>query len=137
MIELLTVVNEIYDISDIFKLSDNATDSVSRVLETIPTRGYSNYYMPFKEFSDESLYKVTRDSIVFFIGDARNNKNPSGEEYVKRIARKARKAYWLDTEEREKWNKADSIIDVYGKYMDRVAETVSTRQLLDFLMDMR
>ena len=57
--------------------------------------------------------------IFIYIGDARNNKNASGEDYVKAIARKAKKAFWLNTEEVDKWNHGDSIMGVYAKYMTK------------------
>ena len=63
----------------------------------------------------------------------RNNKNASGEDYVKAIARKAKKAFWLNTEEVDKWNYGDSIMGVYAKYMTKVAQTVTPAELLGFL----
>ena len=70
---------------------------------------------------------------VYIIGDARNNKNRSGEEYVKAIARKAKKAFWLNTEEMSDWNTGDSIIGTYAKYMTKVAQTTTAAELLGFL----
>ena len=79
------------------------------------------------------MSKVTGDSYVYIIGDARNNKNRSGEEYVKAIARKAKKAFWLNTEEMSDWNTGDSIIGAYAKYMTKVAQTTTAAELLGFL----
>ena len=57
----------------------------------------------------------------------------SGEDYVKAIARKAKKAFWLNTEKTEEWNHGDSIIGTYAKYMTKVAQTVTPAELLGFL----
>ena len=114
--------------------TDNPNETVKSVLDAIPRSGaYSNYEVPFRTFYNEHMSEVTGDSYIYFIGDARNNKNASGEDYVKAIARKAKKAFWLNTEEVDKWNHGDSIMGVYAKYMTRVAQTVTPAELLGFL----
>lgn len=113
---------------------DDAAAAVSEVLKAIPRSGaYSNYEIPFRTFYNSNMSKVTGDSYVYIIGDARNNKNRSGEEYVKAIARKAKKAFWLNTEEMSDWNTGDSIIGTYAKYMTKVAQTTTAAELLGFL----
>ena len=83
--------NRLYDISKFFE-TDNPDESVKAVLDAIPRAGaYSNYEVPFRTFYEEHMSEVTGDSYVYFIGDARNNKNASGEDYVKAIARKAKR----------------------------------------------
>ena len=125
--------NRLYDISKFFD-TDNPNETVKSVLDAIPRSGaYSNYEVPFRTFYNEHMSEVTGDSHIYFIGDARNNKNASGEDYVKAIAIKAKKAFWLNTEEVDKWNHGDSIMGVYAKYMTRVAQTVTPAELLGFL----
>lgn len=125
--------NQLYDISRFFE-TDNPDEAAKAVLEAIPRAGaYSNYEIPFKTFYDEHMNEVTGDSYVYFIGDARNNKNASGEDYVKAIARKAKKAFWLNTEKADEWNHGDSIMGIYAKYMTKVAQTVTPAELLGFL----
>ena len=125
--------NRLYDISKFFD-TDNPDESVKAVLDAIPRAGaYSNYEIPFKTFYEEHMSEVTGDSYVYFIGDARNNKNASGEDYVKAIARKARKAFWLNTEKADNWNHGDSIFGVYAKYMTKIAQTANPAELLGFL----
>lgn len=91
------------------------------------------YEIPFRTFYNSNMSKVTGDSYVYIIGDARNNKNRSGEEYVKAIARKAKKAFWLNTEEMSDWNTGDSIMGTYAKYITKVAQTTTAAELLGFL----
>ena len=134
--ETYVFINSLFDVSDIFEESIDSKESVQGILESIPRKGvYSNYYKPFKDFYENYLYKVTKDSIVFFIGDARNNKNPTGEEYIKAISRKAKKTYWLNIDHKEKWNQGDSIIGIYSNYMNMVSETLTTGDLLHFLIN--
>lgn len=127
-------VNSLYDVSEIFEEEDDSEKSVKRILSEVPTRGvYSDYYSPFRSFCEERFHELTKDSVVFFIGDARNNSNPSGEEYIRAISRRVRKAYWLNTDQIAKWNQGDSIFDVYAKYMDDYCECRDASQLIDFL----
>lgn len=131
-------VNRLYDVSDIFAASRDARSSVDGILSAVPNRGvYSDYHQPLQTFVQEHLARITKDSIVLFMGDARNNNNPSGEEYLKRICRKARRAYWLNTESREDWNTGDSILHIYAPYLDQVAEVLTVGQLLTFLLSVR
>ena len=122
-------VNRLYDISDFFNSMDPDA-AIQKILSTIPTRGvYSDYGTPFKEFFNEEFHEVTKDSIVFFIGDARGNKNDPGDKYVKAIGRKCKHAYWLNTESRDKWNKNDSVIGCYRPYMSSAEEVLTPRDL--------
>ncbi len=128
-------VNKLYDISE-FLNEDDPELAVKQIFEAIPTKGaYSDYGVPFREFYENHMNEVTDNTFVFFMGDARNNMRESGEEYVKAICARARKSYWLCTEPRVRWNKLDSIIDVYARYTNRVGEVLTAGQLLEFLMN--
>jgi len=109
-------VNRLYDISGIMK-EDNILDAINSVMGTVPTRGiYSNYYIPLKELWELHGTDITSDTFVIFIGDARNNSNDTGVEYLKNIARKAKKALWLNTEPYYYWGVKDSVATEYAKY---------------------
>lgn len=126
--------NTLYDISGYFDIPDSSV-AVNRILNAIPRSGaYSDYGRPFKQFYEEHMSEVTGDTYVYFIGDARNNKNAPGDEYVKAIARRARKSYWLNTDPIEKWNQGDSIIRIYSRYMTEVVATETPAQLLNFIL---
>lgn len=126
-------VDSLVDVSDFLK-DYLPEESVKIIFKTVPTMGvYSNYYVPFKTFVDDHISEITKDTLVYFIGDARNNRNESGEENVKRITSKAKKSFWLNTEERDSWNVNDSIIGLYSKYVDDTFEVINTRQLIETL----
>lgn len=133
--ETYAFVNSLHDVSDMFE--DGGSDTIrtaNEILSTIPSKGiYSDYHKPFSKFAGEMMSEVSKDTIVFFIGDARNNRNPTSEEDIKKIARRAKRAYWLDTDPAAKWDQGDSIIGRYAPYMDAVIETVTVGQLLTFL----
>ena len=127
-------VRDMHDVTNAIK-GDNPEDAVRNVLSMIPTRGvYSSYEVALEDMKNKYMSCINKDSYVFFIGDARNNSNDTKENIIKEIAAKANKCYWLNTEKREEWNIGDSVIDVYAKYMDEVAEIVKTSQFMRFIM---
>lgn len=122
-------VDTLYDITDILKAS-NINKAINRVLDTIPRAGvYSNYYRPMSELWNKHHQVFKKDSYVIFMGDARNNKNASGEEFLKNIARRCRKALWMNTEMMEKWGQGDSIAPVYARYT-KMHEVLNVGQLI-------
>lgn len=125
-------VDDLYDISDIMK-SNNIKKSISTILNTIPRKGvYSNYYKPLQSLWISHKKILTKDTIVIFMGDARNNQNNKGLDYLKNISRKVKSCYWLNTEEFEKWGKADSLAFDYLKYT-KMYEVLNTVELIHFI----
>jgi len=128
-------VNQLFDISEYLEVG-NGEKAINKVLNTIPTRGvYSDYYRPLKSFYEEHMGDITKDTYVFLIGDMRNNANPTGEEYIKAISNKCKKLLIMNTETMDKWNKNDSIMDVYAKYSDVYAQTTTPNELMGFMMN--
>ena len=129
-------VNSLYDISKVYETED-VEQATKKILSMIPSVGqYSNYERPLRSMWEEYRNRISKDSMVIFIGDARNNKNDTGEEYIRNICRKAKCAYWLNTDARQKWDQGDSIVSVYGHYA-KMYETGNIRQLLGFISEMR
>ena len=129
-------VNSLYDISRVYDTED-VDNAAKQILTMIPRSGqYSNYERPLRSMWKEYRNRISNDSMIIFIGDARNNKNDAGENYIKNICRKAKCAYWLNTDDRKKWDQGDSIASVYGHYA-AMYEIRNIRQLLGFLSEMK
>lgn len=130
-------VGHMYDITNVINDFD-VDNTIKNVFKNIPTKGvYSNYSLAFKDFDFNFGHYVNKDTIFIFIGDARNNKNQSEKEILYKYTKKAKASYWLNTEKKEMWNTNDSIIKIYGKYMNDVIETTNVSQLLDFLLKLK
>lgn len=128
-------VNQLYDVTGYLD-NPNPEAAVESILTDIPTKGvYSDYSEPLRDFHENHFSEINRDTLLFFIGDARNNKNPTGEEHLKEICRKCRKAFWLETDRKEKWDTGDSIIGVYRPYLRAVTEVLTAGDLINS-MDM-
>ena len=124
-------VDSLYDITGIMH-AKNAEKAIEETLSIIPRRGvYSNYERPIKELWGQKA-KITKDSIVIVIGDARNNKNGPAENEFRNIARRAKKTYWLNTDVVQKWNQGDSIAGTYAKY-SKMFEIRTPKAIVQFL----
>lgn len=126
-VQCFMFVNRLYDVTDFFK----EEKSMEQVLKVIPTKGvYSDYGTPLREFCAEYWNKLTKDSIIFFIGDARGNKHDPEEICFKEIARKSKKCYWLNTENQKLWGKKDSDTEVYLPYLEAMKQATTPMELL-------
>lgn len=129
-------VNTLYDISEIME-SDDLENSIQNVLNTIPTKGiYSNYFRPLQSLWEDYKKTITKDSLVIFIGDARNNSNPDGLEYLKNISRRAKSCYWLNTETSEKWGVNDSLAIEYSQFA-KMSETVTAADIISVINEIK
>lgn len=109
-------VNSLYDISKVME-TDDADVAIRETLGMIPRAGvYSNYEVPLRQLWNEHNQELSRDSMVIFMGDCRNNKNDAGEDYIRNICRRVKNSMWLNTEQPGEWDHGDSIAGIYGKY---------------------
>lgn len=130
-------VNSLYDVT-FFMNAKNPESAIDSIMSVVKTKGvYSDYHRPFKTFYEDKISTITKDSIVIFIGDARNNNNPTGEEYLKAISRKARACFWLNTEDTYNWDAGDSIIGIYSEYMQQTLPILTVGQLVDFITNFK
>ena len=65
---------------------------------------------------------------VFVLGDARTNMSDPGLPAVRRIARRARRVYWLNPEQRSRWGTGDSAAPAYAELVE-MHECRTARQL--------
>lgn len=134
-VETFVFVKDVEKASDVFRnySIENANTKVSELVR----RTYSDYYNAFKMFNHKYFNEITKDTIVLYLGDARNNKNDSGTVFLSRIRDKIKygkgKMYWLNTESKNKWNTGDSVMAEYAYYMDGVYEILTTNDLIKFL----
>lgn len=124
-------IRQLAEVSPIFKEKE-LNEAIAESLVAVP-RDYSDYHYALQTFHEHYLSEVDRHTIVLFLGDARNNQNPSGIEFMEAIEQRAKAVFWLNTEEKVKWNVNDSIIGKYEPYLDGVYEILTTQDLISFL----
>lgn len=128
-------VNSLYDISKLMDVRDNIDNAISQVMQTIPTRGvYSDYSRPIRTLKRDYSAKITKNTILIFMGDARNNRNEPCYAELKFLCRKAKRAYWLNTETRDLWGQGDSVAPGYAQ-CTAMLEAINVAELTAFIRD--
>lgn len=130
-------VNQLYDISGIFETHD-VNGAIAEVFRSIQTKGvYSDYGTPFSHFHQEKMSDLSRDSMVFIVGDARGNKRDPGIDAMKAIGRRVRSCYWMNTESMDRWDTGDSDVGKYAPFLTRMFQTTTMGELIDALKEVR
>lgn len=129
-------VNSLYDVTEIME-TDSIDKAVQSVLQAVPAKGvYSDYNRPLEMLWKKNRKYLKKDSFILFLGDYRNNKNPSGTEWMKNIHARAKKMFFLNTEQAAKWNQGDSIASVYAAFAP-MYEIQTPADLIRFISQIR
>lgn len=129
--ESFVFVSELANVTSVFKQMP-VSEACSKAVNMVP-RKYSNYCAALEMFKNKHMDRIGKDTIVIFLGDARNNNNPTGEEIMAQIKSKAKKIYWLETDPKGKWGEGDSAINSYMKYISEIRELLKPKDIIDFL----
>lgn len=127
-------VGELAEVTDFYNMEDS-TEAVRSSLKNAPIdyRGYSNYDMALTRYQDRYMDEVDKDTIVFFLGDARNNRNDSRVDIVEKIKDQAKAFVWFNPEPKKKWGKGDSVMHKYQEHCDEVYQTLNMNELEEAL----
>ncbi|MGW7661807.1 VWA domain-containing protein [Streptomyces sp. NPDC054756] len=90
--------------------------------------GSSDYGMALGEFAERYEEAVGPRTTVFVLGDARTNMSDPNLPAVRRIARRARRVYWLNPEQHSRWGTGDSAAPDYAELVE-MHECRTARQL--------
>ncbi|MEU5493545.1 VWA domain-containing protein [Streptomyces griseofuscus] len=90
--------------------------------------GSSDYGMALGEFTERYGAAVGPRTTVFVLGDARTNQSDPNLPAVREIARRARRAYWLNPEPAGQWGTGDSAAPAYADLVE-MHECRTARQL--------
>ncbi|MFF0200706.1 VWA domain-containing protein [Streptomyces sp. NPDC005017] len=90
--------------------------------------GSSDYGVALGEFAERYGDAVGPRTTVFVLGDARTNLSDPNLPAVRRIARQARRVYWLNPEPRRQWGTGDSAAPEYAELVE-MHECRNARQL--------
>jgi uncharacterized protein with von Willebrand factor type A (vWA) domain len=94
--------------------------------------GHSDYGRAFGVFEDRYAAAITPKTSLLILGDARNNYQALNLETVRRLAGRARHAYWLNPEPARDWDSGDSAASAYGKVI-AMHECRNLTQLAEFV----
>ncbi|MEU3984261.1 VWA domain-containing protein [Streptomyces sp. NPDC026672] len=90
--------------------------------------GSSDYGVALGEFAERYGAAVGPRTTVFVLGDARTNQSDPNLSAVRELARRSRRLYWLNPEQRSLWGTGDSVAPAYAELVE-MHECRTARQL--------
>jgi len=103
--------------------------------ELVDYRGYSDYGKALSIYYTNFGSDLNKDSIVFILGDARNNRHRAQENLLRNIKSTAKAVYWLNPESKDMWSQGDSVIRKYMSYTTNTYDISNMDKLLGSLED--
>lgn len=128
-------IDRVDEVTELFKYCDvdEAIERVYRDGVLVDGDGHSDVGRALDLFEKEFSSELTPRSTVLILSDGRNNARDPRADALGRVARKARRVYWLDPEPVERWDTGDSIIGMYEEHCHAVQECRNLKQLADFV----
>ena len=106
------------EVTDLFKDSDVET-AMSKTLSEWG-QGSTDYGRSLQDFAELALNDIDSRTTVIILGDARSNYGDPGSEIMKKIYERAKWVMWLNPEEKNTWNYADSVMRKFQPYCHQV-----------------
>ena len=114
--------------------SQNASNAIDAVNDNVSSRGiYSDYGTTLHQLREDYSAFIGQETTVIILGDARNNRNDSREEDVHFFCTHARKVWWLNPDDPQKWGTGDSVTREYQRAGVDMRHIANTSDLLEFL----
>lgn len=110
-VRVYAFVDELDEITDLLDPGGDIVDAVERVTREAKVTGWygrTDYGRSFGLFTERHLAVVSSRTSVLVLGDARSNYGDPNIAALSRIARLARRTYWLNPERRAVWGTGDS-----------------------------
>ncbi|WP_433337975.1 vWA domain-containing protein [Spirillospora sp. CA-294931] len=126
------------EITKYFAPGVDVTDAMVRLAEEadlVWITGRSNYGNAIKVFDDRYGDAVTSRTSLLILGDARSNYGELSLPILRRLASRARHAYWLNPERRGTWDTGDSAASRYGEIVP-MHEVRNLAQLAAFVEEL-
>lgn len=99
----------------------------------VRTDGHSDYGAVLRLFLEEQGRRIAAQTTVIVCGDARANYRPPRPDLLRELRSRVRHIYWLNPEPRAEWDTTDSVMSVYARHCDCVAEVRNLGQLSDWV----
>ncbi|GAA4627226.1 VWA domain-containing protein [Actinoallomurus vinaceus] len=109
-----------------------AMTTMTREARLVWVSGHSDYGRAFGVFEDRYGDAITPKTSLLILGDARSNYGSLNLEVVRRLAGRARHAYWLNPEPAADWDSGDSAASAYGAVVP-MHECRNLTQLTEFV----
>lgn len=81
--------------------------------------------------------RLTRQTVVLILGDARNNRRPPRPDILRAVRDRVRAVYWVIPEPHARWDTGDSVLRLYSPVCDRVMECLTLDDLTAAVQQLR
>ncbi|AGL01498.1 vWA domain-containing protein [Desulfoscipio gibsoniae] len=125
-------VDRIAEVTDLAVTTGQAWNIAARTIlreARISNTGFSNYGLVWEQFNQDFLHTLTPQTTLIILGDARNNWQPDGIEYLSSITSRCRRTIWLNPLPRVSWSKNDCVMETYVPFCSLVLECRNVLQL--------
>lgn len=110
-VRVFAFVDELDEVTDLLAPNTDMLDAIAQIDQLARVRGWygrTDYGRAFGEFDRRFADAVTPRTALLVLGDARSNYGDPNTAALRRIAQRARHAYWLNPERRTAWDTGDS-----------------------------
>jgi hypothetical protein len=137
-VRVFAFIDDLDEVTDFFRPGIDVVESVTRLADEAKVQGWygrTDYGRAFELFNERYLDAITPRTSLLVLGDARSNYGDPGLPALRRMADRARHAYWLNPERRSAWDTGDSVADAVGNIVSMV-ECRNLAQLGRFVRDL-
>jgi len=106
------------EVTDLFK--DSAVEEAMSKTLSEWGQGSTDYGRSLQDFAELALNDIDSRTTVIILGDARSNYGDPGSDIMKKIYERAKWVMWLNPEEKNTWNYADSVMRKFQPYCHQV-----------------
>ena len=98
--------------------------------DRIDLNARSDFGGVLKALAERGDIRLSRNTVLLVLGDARNNRRPPRADLLQRLHRAVRRVVWLNPEAPDRWNTGDSVIACYEPHCDALLAAWSPRTLM-------
>ncbi len=106
------------EVTDLFQ--ENQIDAAMSKTLSEWGQGSTDYGRSLHDFAEIALNDIDKHTTVIILGDARSNYGDPGSDIMKKIYERSKWVMWLNPEERNTWNYADSVMRKFQPYCHQV-----------------
>lgn len=110
-------------------------EAMAEVMKTVGY-GSSDYGRALADFDDNFMDKITQQTTVIILGDARSNNLDPRVDILKKISERAKRVVWLNPEPRYAWGTGDSEMPRYEAFCSFMRPCGTVQQLERVVSDM-
>jgi uncharacterized protein with von Willebrand factor type A (vWA) domain len=137
-VRVFAFVDDLDEVTRYFHPGADPVAAISRLDSESKVRGWygrTDYGRAFRLFDEHYPDAIAARTSLLILGDARSNYGDPGLPELRRLAGRARRAYWLNPERLASWDTGDSCAGEVGQVVPMV-ECRNLAQLGDFVRDL-